>query len=209
MAMPDAYSSSHPRNLGLLYSCVRDEDAISFENKEFTEAQWRICASPNYAIIDSDSGLSPVRRQPIIWINDGVSSIRPGRCRLQKCRPSCFGLNVLTQCCRISRLIPWFLKMIYWSTIFTIQGHICFNRCCADRFPILRSFATLISSHSNTLPVFLVVITPLAHLWCIYQLYWPAKPVLISHTQHITQSVWGQLDFLTRLDTLWSWIALD
>ena len=36
------------------------------------EAEWRIHASINYAIIGSDNGLSPDRRQAIIWINAGV-----------------------------------------------------------------------------------------------------------------------------------------
>ena len=34
--------------------------------------QWRIYASVNYAIIASDNGLLPVRRQAIIWTNDGL-----------------------------------------------------------------------------------------------------------------------------------------
>ena len=33
--------------------------------------EWRIFASINYGIIGSDDGLSPVRRQAIIWTNDG------------------------------------------------------------------------------------------------------------------------------------------
>ena len=40
-------------------------------------AEWHIYVSVNYAIIGSDNGLSPVRRQPIIWTNDGSLSIRP------------------------------------------------------------------------------------------------------------------------------------
>ena len=33
------------------------------------EAEWRIYASLNWVIIGSDNGLSPVRRQAIIWTN--------------------------------------------------------------------------------------------------------------------------------------------
>ena len=45
--------------------------------RKLIEAQWRIYASVNYAIIGSDNGLSAVRRHPIIWTNDGLLSIRP------------------------------------------------------------------------------------------------------------------------------------
>ena len=40
------------------------------------EARLRIYASSNLAIIGSDDGLSPVRRQAIIWTNAGLLSIR-------------------------------------------------------------------------------------------------------------------------------------
>ena len=39
---------------------------------DIIEAQWRIYASVNYAIIGSDNGLSPGRRQAIIWTNDVI-----------------------------------------------------------------------------------------------------------------------------------------
>ena len=41
------------------------------------EAEWHIYASITYAIIDSDNGLSPVRRQAIIWNNAGILLIGP------------------------------------------------------------------------------------------------------------------------------------
>ena len=41
------------------------------------EIEWRIYASVNYTIIDSDNGLSPGRRQAIIWTNAGVLLIGP------------------------------------------------------------------------------------------------------------------------------------
>ena len=41
------------------------------------EAEWRIYASLNRAIIGSDNGLSPVRRQAIIWTNVGILLIGP------------------------------------------------------------------------------------------------------------------------------------
>ena len=71
-------------------------------------------------IIDSDNGLSPCRRQSIIWTNAGILLIRPlgtnfGEILIGiqtfsfkkidlkmssgKCRPFCLGLNVLTHCC--------------------------------------------------------------------------------------------------------------
>ena len=80
------------------------------------EADWRKYASPTYAIIGSDNGLSPGRRQPIIWTNAGILLIEPlGRNFSEilieiytfsfkkihlkmlsgKCRFFCLGLNVL------------------------------------------------------------------------------------------------------------------
>ena len=41
------------------------------------EAEWRIFASLNWVIIVSDNGLSPVRRQAIIWTNAGILLIGP------------------------------------------------------------------------------------------------------------------------------------
>ena len=75
-----------------------------------------ICVS-KLTIIGTDNGLSPGRRQAIIWTNDGIWLIRPlginfseiligiqtfsfQKMHLQmssaKCRPSCLGLNVIT-----------------------------------------------------------------------------------------------------------------
>ena len=74
-----------------------------------------ICVS-KLTIIVSDNGLSPGRRQAIIWTNDGILSIRTFRTHFSeivseintfsfkkmhfkmsgKWRPSCLGLNVLT-----------------------------------------------------------------------------------------------------------------
>ena len=39
--------------------------------------EWRIYASATYDIIDSDNGLSPLRRQAIIWTNAGILSVVP------------------------------------------------------------------------------------------------------------------------------------
>ena len=76
----------------------------------------RIYASLSWVIIGSDNGLSPVRRQAIIWTNAGILSIEPlgtnfsetiigiqrfsfGKLHLNmssaKWRPFCLGLNVL------------------------------------------------------------------------------------------------------------------
>ena len=41
------------------------------------EAEWRIYASLNWIIIGSDNGLSPVRRQAIIWNIAGIMLIGP------------------------------------------------------------------------------------------------------------------------------------
>ena len=42
---------------------------------QLIEAEWRIYASVNFSIIDSDNGLSPGRCQPFIWTNAGRLSI--------------------------------------------------------------------------------------------------------------------------------------
>ena len=48
---------------------------IECSNQHF-EAEWHMYASVNYTIIGSDNGLSPPRRQAIIWTNDGLLLIR-------------------------------------------------------------------------------------------------------------------------------------
>ena len=40
-------------------------------NLPLCEAEWRICVG-KLATIGSDNGLSPARRQAIIWTNDGI-----------------------------------------------------------------------------------------------------------------------------------------
>ena len=83
---------------------------------ELIEAEWRKYVSPNDAIICSDNGLWPDRRQPITWTNAGILLIEPlGRNLIEilveiytfsfkkilskmssgKCRPYCLGLNML------------------------------------------------------------------------------------------------------------------
>ena len=82
------------------------------------EAEWRIYASLNWAIIGSDNGLPPVWRQAIIWTNAGILLIGPlgtnfseilirilifsfKKMRLKvssaKRRPFCLSLNVLSR----------------------------------------------------------------------------------------------------------------
>ena len=83
---------------------------VTMQTKYLTEAEWRIYA------IDSDNGLSPGRRQAIIWPNAGILLIGPLgtyfseilieihtfsfkkmylKMSSGKRRPSCFGLNVI------------------------------------------------------------------------------------------------------------------
>ena len=94
---------------------------IAWEWTSFLLTHWsRVthkCVS-NVTIIGSDNGLSPVRRQTIIWTNAGILLIAPSetnfseifieiytfsfkKMRLKgssaKWRPFCFGLNVLMQ----------------------------------------------------------------------------------------------------------------
>ena len=42
------------------------------------DAEWHVYASVNLAITGSDNGLSPDRRQAIIWTSAGISLIGPG-----------------------------------------------------------------------------------------------------------------------------------
>ena len=83
------------------------------------EAEWRLYTSVKHTNIASDYGLSPVRRQTIIWANVAILSIGPQRTyssenifKIQnvsvkkmhlkmlsaKWRPCCQGLNVLIKC---------------------------------------------------------------------------------------------------------------
>ena len=50
---------------------------LSGELPQLIEAEWCIYASVTYTTIDSENGLSPVRRQAIIWTNAGVLLIGP------------------------------------------------------------------------------------------------------------------------------------
>ena len=92
-----------------------------------------ICVS-KLNIIGSDNGLSPGRRQAIIWTNDGILLIRTLRTHFSeivseihtfsfkkthfkmssgKWRPSCLGLNVLkAKCHRWLNYILWVAKCI-------------------------------------------------------------------------------------------------
>ena len=44
---------------------------------QLIEAEWHIYASVNHTITGSDNGLSPDRRQAIIWTNVGILLIGP------------------------------------------------------------------------------------------------------------------------------------
>ena len=91
-----------------------------------------ICVG-NLAIIVSDSGLSPGRRQAIIWTNAGILLIRPLGTNFSeilikihtlsfkktdlkissgKWRPCCLGLNVLTHRGRVTHICPSKLTII-------------------------------------------------------------------------------------------------
>ena len=83
-------------------------------------------------IIGSDNGLSPGRRQAIIWTNAGILLIGPLRTNFSeilseiqsfsfkkmhlkmssaKCRPFCFGLNVLTPFGARSSACTWIMAL--------------------------------------------------------------------------------------------------
>ena len=48
----------------------------TFIELKLIEAEWRLYASVTWAIIGSDNGLSPGRRQANIWANIGILLIR-------------------------------------------------------------------------------------------------------------------------------------
>ena len=71
--MPREKKSRLPR-----WMLIADEhtDAECSTGNALIEAKWRIYASVNHAIISSDNGLSPVRRQAIIRTNGGILLIK-------------------------------------------------------------------------------------------------------------------------------------
>ena len=117
------------------------------EMSQLIEAEWRIHASLNWVIIGSDNGLSPVRRQAIIWTNTGILLIGPlgtnfseilseihtfsfKKMRLKmssgKWRPFCLGLNVLKSC---NDLTQWVSEYLFsnsrtgWSLVLQMVCH--------------------------------------------------------------------------------------
>ena len=83
---------------------------------DIMKAKWHIYPSVSYSTIGSDNGLSPGRRQAIIWTTEGILSIGPSgtnfgensikihtfsfkkmhlKISSAKWRPCCLGLNVL------------------------------------------------------------------------------------------------------------------
>ena len=105
---------------------------------QLIEAEWRIYASLNWVILGSDNGLSPVRRQAIIWTNSGILLIwhlgtnfnemlieiqtfpfKKIRLKMSsgKCRPFCLGLNVLNDVIRLQTcLVPkWNDSHVNWT----------------------------------------------------------------------------------------------
>ena len=59
------------------YSGNHRAQHITYIPAELIEAERRIYTSMTKVIIDSDTGLSPVRRQTIIWTNTGILLIEP------------------------------------------------------------------------------------------------------------------------------------
>ena len=101
------------------------------------EAEWRIYASANYAIIGSDNGLSPLRRQAIIWTSAGLPMIRLlgtnfsavlieiqtfslKKMRLKmpsaQCCPFCLGLDVF-----LTRFVSQVIWDI-WNILVTVES---------------------------------------------------------------------------------------
>ena len=120
-----------------------------------------ICVG-NLTIIGSDNGLSPGRRQAIIWTNAGILLTRPlgtnfseilieihtfsfnkmhTKCRLRKRRPSCLGLNVLK-----SRVIigSYVLPRTSSNQIFVWSLNFCFGKDCRTALFCLYLFSNSI-----------------------------------------------------------------
>ena len=104
-----------------------------------------ICVG-NLTIIGSDNGLSPDRRQTIIWTNVGISLIDPlgtnfseivieihtfpfKKIHLKmpsgKWRPSCLGLNVLTRSCGIRPYEKWVTALLIRCAAASLTVHYC------------------------------------------------------------------------------------
>ena len=56
---------------------MRNVKCSIFVSCKLIEAEWRIYESVNYTIIDSDNGLSTIRRQAIILTNADILPITP------------------------------------------------------------------------------------------------------------------------------------
>ena len=131
--------------------------AIEFENVELTH--WgratHICVS-NLTFIGSDNGLSPDRRQAIIWTNAGLLLIGPLGTNFSeilieiltfsfkkmglkvssaKRRPFCLGLNVLSRpwhesmkvCPSLHTQTEWYFSSLYIFMSFTYGWHIMWS----------------------------------------------------------------------------------
>ena len=69
------YNKHFIQMICLLYSTIAQTWLVTKYFNSLTE--WRIYALLNWVIIGSDNGLSPVRRQAIIWTNAGILLIGP------------------------------------------------------------------------------------------------------------------------------------
>ena len=115
---------------------------LSGDNELIIEAEWCIYVSVNQTIICTDNGLGPGWRQAIIWNNAGILSIWPlgtnfneilmeiqtflcKKMNLKmssaKWRPSCLGLNVVTEHWRLVRWIQDAMLVMWY------EGQ---NNCC-------------------------------------------------------------------------------
>ena len=125
-----------------------------------------ICVS-KITIIGSDNGLSPDRRQSIIWTNAGLLSIGPLRTyfnenwiKIQKFsfkkmhmkmssakwRPSCLGLNVLTLTLRVLNCLKVVKDMLIFWILF-------WNRLHPSRLNWLwHNNTCCLSNTTNTMP---------------------------------------------------------
>ena len=105
-------------------------------------------------VIGLDNGLSPGRRQAIIWTNVGILltgplgtnfieivikiltfSFKKMRVKMSsgKCRPSCLGFNLLMMCMHI----PYTLKVTILMSLVILQRYNILRTCKSNRYPPL------------------------------------------------------------------------
>ena len=100
------------------------------QSKNHVHISWDILyASLNWAIIGSDNGLSPVRRQAIIWTNDGILLIRTLRTNFSEIRNEIHSFSFKKTHFKMSSA-KWRLSRLGLNELI-----LDYSRRCADTTP--------------------------------------------------------------------------